>query len=234
MSADSISVKLRKPVALKKGGELVSELTLKPEGRALRGLTLSMGFKGDASSGLENIKVFQRFSVAQLAGAALRMAGCAGDRVKPVFNELDARDVMTLYDRVQGLLMNSVSIGEESPPPSLDAVTVQLHRPVQFGKTLEPVEKLVLEPTGSALRELEFLISQEGDLALQHADIFELAKVGVRMAKAPGDAALVDLMHPSDVMEVASTVMGFIHDGSQGGSEASPSSPPASASRSTR
>jgi hypothetical protein len=102
------------------------------------------------------------------------------------------------------------------------SVTIKLRRSVQFGKTLEPVESITMEGTGGALRDLDMLVSQEGELALMNADITELAKVGVRLGKVPGDMAIVDLMHPADVSEVAQAVLGFIHGGPPAGSVTSP------------
>lgn len=217
--SDTPTVKLRKPVSLKKGDQPVEELTLKLEGRALRGIRLSMGLKGDAADA-RGVEVFQRFGVHALAGAGLRMAGVPGDRVKLVLGELHEQDVMGLYWLVHGLL---TSAGAPEADTEGGSVTIVLRRPVQFGKALEPVERITLEPTGGALRDLDLMVSSDADLPMFHADLFELAKVGMRMGRVHGDVAVLDLMHPADVMEVASTVLGFINGGPQAGSEASPS-----------
>lgn len=214
MSEELVTLKLRRPVTLKKGGEPVAELTLKPEGRALRGVMLSLGWRNENME-----KVFQRWSVLPLACAGLRMAGCPGDRTKVVFGEMHSGDAMELF----GMVRDMLSSGSEQPEGTTDSLTIKLRRPVQFGKTLDPIESITMEPTGSALRDLDMLVSQEGDFALMNAEITELAKVGVRMGKVPGDLAIVDLMHPSDVMEVAQAVLGFIHGGPSAGSDTSPS-----------
>lgn len=215
--SDLVTMKLRRPVTLKKGGEPVTELELKPEGRALRGVLLSLGFK---SENLE--KVYQRHSVGSLACAGLRMAGVPGDRVKLVCNELHPSDAFTLFTLVRDLLMVSLDDAVTADEKA-GTVTVRLRRPVQFGKTLEPVESITMEPTGGALRDLDMLVSQEGELAMMNADITELAKVGVRLGKVPGDMAIVDLMHPGDVKELAEVVLGFIQGGPQAGSDTSAS-----------
>lgn len=211
MSAEGPVMKLRRPVALKKGGEAATELALKPEGRALRGVLLSLGWRNENMD-----RVFQRWSVASLAQAGLRMAGCPGDRVKAAFNELHPGDVMELFGLVRDMM------AAESEGVSADeragTVTIKLRRPVQFGKTLDPVESITMEGTGGALRDLDMLVSQEGEFAMMNADITELAKVGVRLGKVPGDMAIVDLMHPADVSEVAQAVLGFIHGGPSDGS----------------
>lgn len=215
MSDELVILKLRRPVTLKKGGEPVAELTLKPEGRALRGVMLSLGWRNENMD-----KVFQRWSVFPLACAGLRMAGCPGDRCKAVFGEMHSGDAMALFGMVRDMLSSSSEPNEET---TTDSLTIKLRRPVQFGKTLDPVESITMEPTGSALRDLDMLVSQEGDFALMNAEITELAKVGVRMGKVPGDMAIVDLMHPADVMEVAQAVLGFIHGDPSAGSDTSPS-----------
>lgn len=217
MSEDVITMRLRRPVALKKGLELQDELVLKPAGRALRGVLLSLGWRNENME-----KVFQRWSVASLAQAGLRMAGVPADRVKAVFNELHPGDAMELFGLVRDMLAGGGGEGAVTTDERTGSVTIKLRRPVQFGKTLDPVEAITMEATGGALRDLDMLVSQEGEFALMNADVTELAKVGVRLGKVPGDMAIVDLMHPADVSEVAQAVLGFIHGDPQAGSVTSP------------
>jgi hypothetical protein len=219
VSEQPVTMKLRRPVSLKKGAEPSSVLTLKPEGRALHGVMLSIGWRNGNTE-----KVFQRWSVSPLACAGLRMAGCTADRCKAVFGEMHSSDAFELFGIVRDMLSVSGETPDEETPETAQAsemVKIKLRRPVQFGKTLEPVETITLEPTGSALRDLDMLVSQEGDFALMNAEITELAKVGVRLGKVPGDMAIVDLMHPADVMEVAQAVLGFIQGGPPAGSDTS-------------
>lgn len=218
--SDINTMKLRTPVALKKGADEVLELTLKPTGRALRGVQLPFGVKND--------RVFQRFGVFALACAALRMAGVDSAYAKTVANALNALDLFELHARVKGMLLTGDEEGTE-PRVKVDekagTVTITLRREVQFGKTQEPVKEFVLRADGAALRDLEYIVSAEAEdgLSLMHADVWDLALVGVRMGRVTGDSAIVDMMDPGDVVEVAQAVLGFIQGGPSAGSETSPS-----------
>lgn len=213
-----VALKLRVPVALRKKAEPTTELVLKPAGRALRGLSAPFGKKGE--------RLFQRIPMFELALAGLRMAGVDPGYTRAVAGAMHSADVYDLHNEVMALLYG---VGEEDEPEAreeeterADAVVVELRHPVQFGKAQPAVGRFTMLPTGSALRGLDYLVSVEGDLQLMHADIHDLAVVGIRMGKVVGDEGFVDLMHPRDVWEVSQKVLGFIQGGTAG-SGASPS-----------
>lgn len=104
-------------------------------------------------------------------------------------------------------------------------VTLKLQEPVQFGKDAEPIAELVLKPTARAFRDFSLPMREDGTVIYQP---YPLALVGMRMAGHP--AAVLDLMCPEDMAEVARVVMGFIGTGPATGPEPSPSSPPPSTS----
>lgn len=105
-------------------------------------------------------------------------------------------------------------------------VTVRLREPVQFGKDAEPITELVLKPTARHFRDLVIRTAEDGTVEYEP---YRLALVGMKMAGQ--SAAVLDLMDPRDMSEVAAMVMGFISPGQPTGSVASPSSLPPSTSR---
>lgn len=96
-----IKITLRQPVQFGRDAEPVSELVLKPTGRALRDLEVTMGVDGDKPS-----IVFKPFAFA-LVG--LKMAGIAGDAA--FLNLMDARDVWEVGQTVMGFIVGAPSSG---------------------------------------------------------------------------------------------------------------------------
>ncbi len=84
-------------------------------------------------------------------------------------------------------------------------ITIRLSTPVQFGKDAEPIAELVLKPTARAFRDVTLPMNEDGTT---HFRPYELALAGVKMAGYP--APFLDMMDPADMMEVATTVMGFL------------------------
>lgn len=99
-------------------------------------------------------------------------------------------------------------------------VTVRLREPVQFGRDAEPITELVLKPTARHFRDFTLPMKEDGTMLYQP---YPLALIGMKMAGHP--AAVLDLMHPADMSEVARVVMGFIEPGQGTGSTASLESP---------
>lgn len=104
-------------------------------------------------------------------------------------------------------------------------VTMRLREPVQFGRDADPISELVLRPVAKHFRDLSIKTGADGSLDYEP---YKLALVGMRMAGQP--TAVLDLMHPADMSEVARLVMGFIEPGQPTGSDASPASPTPSTS----
>ncbi len=96
-----------------------------------------------------------------------------------------------------------------------DAVTFKLSRPVQFGE--EAISELKVKPNARSMRDLG--LQMKGDSTIIY-EPYNLAKVGVHMAGQPN--AVLDLMHPRDVMELSGLVMGFFGLGPGIGTEPSP------------
>jgi hypothetical protein len=104
-----------------------------------------------------------------------------------------------------------------------DPVIVRLRHPVVFGS--ETIEELKLRPTARSMK--DFTIQMKGNDSV----IFEpyaAAKVGVHMAGHSN--AVLDLLHPVDVMTIATKVMDFFDAGPATGLTLSASSEPRSPS----
>lgn len=88
--------------------------------------------------------------------------------------------------------------------------TIELRRPVQFGKESEPVTVLELRPNGQALRGLSVPMGADGEIGMVMMKPHELACVGLRMAGISSGVGFVDLMDPRDIWEVSQAVFSFI------------------------
>lgn len=95
-------------------------------------------------------------------------------------------------------------------------LTLQLEKPIQFGKEL--ITELVLRPSAKAFRDFSLPMKADGTILFQP---YELASVGVRMARYP--SAVVDMLAPEDMIQLAHQVMDFFAPaGPKTGSEPSP------------
>jgi hypothetical protein len=99
-----------------------------------------------------------------------------------------------------------MSAPPEEKKPGREPVTVTLNYPIQFGQEL--VEELTIRATAKAFRNFEVQGTQDGRMVFKP---YELAILGLAMAGKP--RAMVDLMDPSDMQEVATIVLGFIENG---------------------
>lgn len=103
---------------------------------------------------------------------------------------------------------------EEDGKAMPETTEIALRRPVQRGKD-ETITRLVLRPATKHFRTLTLPMKGEGENATIDFQPYHLAKVGLRMAGQPDD--VLDRMHPADMMEVATTVLGFLGAGPTGG-----------------
>lgn len=108
MSDDTITIKLRKPVQFGKHGEPVTDIELKPNGRALRDLEVSMG--GSDGKLMMNVKPYE------LTRIGLRMAGIDGD--KAFVDMMDARDIWEVGQAVVGFLVSGSESTTDGSTPS--------------------------------------------------------------------------------------------------------------------
>lgn len=99
----------------------------------------------------------------------------------------------------------------------MDPVTIALRTPVQFGRDAEPIAELTIKPNARAFRDFSLPMREDGTILFQP---YELAKVGIKLAGHP--TAVLDLMDPADMWEVAQAVMGFTVPGLKTGSTPSP------------
>ena len=98
----------------------------------------------------------------------------------------------------------------------MSSVTVQLKHPVALGS--ETIEELILKPNMRLFKDVSLEIGN----GTMKFNPYALACVGVQLAGRPAATALVDKMHPSDAMEVAQAVIGFLSPAQTTGSEPSP------------
>lgn len=96
-------IKLRQPVQFGRDAEPVSELELKPNGRALRDLSIGMTAEGKVD-----------FEPYKLTLVALRMAGVAGD--KAFADLMDPADIWEVGQAVLGFLVRSPMGGSTQSP----------------------------------------------------------------------------------------------------------------------
>lgn len=95
------TIVLRTPVQFGRDAEPVTKLELKPNGRALRELTVPVGADGDLQ--MMFIKPYE------LALVGLRMAGIAGD--KAFVDMMDPRDIWEVSQEVMGFLVGGQRTG---------------------------------------------------------------------------------------------------------------------------
>lgn len=101
---------------------------------------------------------------------------------------------------------------EERAAPAGDAddvVEVKLRRPLEV--LGESVEVLRLRPSVRAFRNFALPMKGDGEDATIMFEPYAMARVGLKMAGQPDQ--LLDKLHPSDMWEVASAVLGFIEPG---------------------
>ena len=96
-----IKVTLRQPVQFGRDAEPVTELVLKPTGRALRDLEVTMGVESD--------KPTIQFKPFPFALVGLKMAGVAGGAA--FLDLMDARDVWEVGQTVMGFIMGAQNTG---------------------------------------------------------------------------------------------------------------------------
>lgn len=106
MAAPVIEIELRAPVQFGRESEPVTKLELKPTGRAMRDLKVSMGSEGD-----RQVIVFEPYEFCRVG---LRMAGIAGD--KAFVDLMDARDIWEVGQTVMGFIVGGQTTGSTPSP----------------------------------------------------------------------------------------------------------------------
>lgn len=105
---DELRVQLRAPVQIGKKSEPVTELVMKPTGRALRDLTIMVGVDNDGRQTMFKMEPYE------LTRVGLRMAGISSDTA--FVDLMDARDVFEVGNKVFGFFVSGASDGETSGP----------------------------------------------------------------------------------------------------------------------
>lgn len=95
MSAAFVTIKLREPVQFGRDSEPVTELELRPNGRAMRDLQVKMGQDGSLQ-----LMVVEPYALCRVG---LRMAGIAGDQA--FVDKMDPRDIWEVAQEVVGFFM---------------------------------------------------------------------------------------------------------------------------------
>ncbi len=97
--------------------------------------------------------------------------------------------------------------------PAMDEPVVhKLFRPVQFGE--ETIAELTIRPSAKSMRDLALPMKGDGTMLYEP---YALAKVAVHMAGQPN--AVLDMLHPTDVMTLSTVVMDFLGVGPGTGSK---------------
>jgi len=96
---------------------------------------------------------------------------------------------------------------DEIPKPSFDPVVIELQCPVEMAKD-EVITTLTLKPSARHFRDVSIVSNPDQSFVFEP---YKLALVGAKMAGQT--AVLVDKLHPADMMEVSTAVLGFIGSG---------------------
>lgn len=97
---------LREPVQVGKKSEPVTELVMKPTGRALRDLSVMVGVDNNGKQTMFKIEPYE------LTRVGLRMAGISSDTA--FIDLMDARDVFELGNKVFSFFISGETDGEKS------------------------------------------------------------------------------------------------------------------------